>query len=51
MSGHRVADVIAVGDSMDGAIAKAYENIRKIYCLSSYFRLDIGKSMWPPGEE
>ncbi|RPH93757.1 MAG: phosphoribosylamine--glycine ligase [Calditrichaeota bacterium] len=51
MSGHRVADVVAVSDSMDDAINKAYENIRKIYCLSSYFRLDIGKSLWPPGEE
>ncbi|MDZ7316932.1 MAG: phosphoribosylamine--glycine ligase [candidate division KSB1 bacterium] len=51
MSGHRVADVVAVGPSMEAAIAKAYENIRKIYCLSSYYRLDIGKSLWPPGEE
>lgn len=51
MSGHRVADVVAVGDTMQGAIQQAYENIKKIYCLSSYYRLDIGASMWPPGEE
>lgn len=51
MSGHRVADIVAVADSMDAALAKAYENIKKIYCLSSYYRLDIGKSLWPPGEE
>ena len=51
MSGHRVADIIAVADSMEAAVARAYENIRKIYCLSSYYRLDIGKSLWPPGEE
>lgn len=51
MSGHRVADVVAVSASMESAIKKAYENIKKIYCLSSYYRLDIGQSMWPPGEE
>lgn len=51
MSGHRVADVIAVADSMQKAIDVAYENIEKIYCLSSYYRQDIGQSMWPPGEE
>jgi len=51
MSGHRVADIVAVGDSMDHAVSLAYENIQKIYCLSSYYRLDIGESLWPPGEE
>jgi phosphoribosylamine-glycine ligase len=51
MSGHRVADIVAVADSMEAAIDKAYENIKKIYCLSSYYRKDIGGSLWPPGEE
>jgi len=51
MSGHRVADVIAVADTMQKAIDLAYDNIAKIYCLSSYYRQDIGQSMWPPGEE
>ncbi|MBN1560646.1 phosphoribosylamine--glycine ligase [candidate division KSB1 bacterium] len=51
MSGHRVADVVAVAESLPTAIAKAYENIKKIICLSSYYRLDIGDSLWPPGEE
>ncbi len=51
MSGHRIADVVAVADAMDKAVSLAYENIKKIYCLSSYYRTDIGASMWPPGEE
>ncbi|NOY57554.1 MAG: phosphoribosylamine--glycine ligase [Calditrichaeota bacterium] len=51
MSGHRIADVISTSDSMQKAIALAYENIKKIYCLSSYYRLDIGKSLWPPGAD
>lgn len=51
MTGHRIADVIATATSMQGAIDLAYENIRKIECLSSYYRLDIGQSLWPPGEE
>ena len=51
MSGHRIADVIATGSSMQQAIDVAYDNIEKIECLSSYYRLDIGKSLWPPGED
>ncbi len=51
MTGHRIADVIAHAPTLQQAIAKAYKNIKKIYCLSSCYRLDIGKSLWPPGEE
>jgi len=50
MTGHRIADIAAIAETMQGAIDLAYKNIRKIYCLSSYFRLDVGKSLWPPGE-
>jgi phosphoribosylamine-glycine ligase len=50
-TGHRIADVIALAPKLDGAIAKAYENIRKIRVLSSYFRTDIGQSLWPPGNQ
>jgi len=50
-TGQRVADVIALGPNLEGAIAKAYENIRKIRVLSSYYRTDIGRSLWPPGRE
>jgi phosphoribosylamine-glycine ligase len=50
-TGQRIADVIALGPTLEGAIAKAYENIRKIRVLSSYYRPDIGQSLWPPGCE
>lgn len=50
-TGHRIADVAAVQPTLAEAIATAYENIRKIRCLSSYYRTDIGKSLWPPGSE
>jgi phosphoribosylamine---glycine ligase len=49
-TGHRVADVVALGGNLDEAIARAYTNIRKIRCLGSYFREDIGQSLWPPGQ-
>lgn len=50
-TGHRIADVVALADKMESAIEKAYQNITKIRCLSSYYRTDIGKSLWPPGNE
>ena len=51
MTGHRIADIIAHAYDLKDAINKAYENIKKISCLSSYYRTDIGMSLWPPGEE
>ena len=30
-------------------MAKAYANIRKIRVVGSYYRTDIGQSLWPPG--
>jgi phosphoribosylamine-glycine ligase len=48
-TGHRIADVIAVAPTLDTTIAKAYANIRKIRVVGSYFRTDIGQSLWPPG--
>jgi phosphoribosylamine-glycine ligase len=48
-TGHRIADVIGIAPSLDEAIAKAYSNIRKIRSLSSYYRPDVGQSLWPPG--
>jgi len=47
--GHRIADVIALGPTLKDAIASAYANIRKLRVLSSYFRTDIGETLWPPG--
>jgi phosphoribosylamine---glycine ligase len=48
-AGHRICDVIALSASLEEAIQKAYANIQKIRCLGSYFRTDIGQSLWPPG--
>ena len=49
MTGHRIADVVALSPTLRGAIDLAYENIRKLKCLGSYYRTDIGASLWPPG--
>lgn len=49
-TGQRIADVVAIDRSLETALARAYDNIKKIRCTNSYYRLDIGKSMWPPGE-
>jgi phosphoribosylamine---glycine ligase len=51
MTGHRIADVAAVRETMRAAIAAAYENIARIRCLGSYYRTDVGASLWPPGNE
>ncbi len=48
-AGHRIADVTALAPALDAAIAKAYENMRKIRVVGSYFRTDVGQSLWPPG--
>lgn len=48
-TGQRIADVIALDATLEGAIDTAYANIRKLRVLSSYFRTDIGESLWPPG--
>ena len=50
-TGHRIADVIALAPKLNLAIAKAYENIRKIRVAGSYYRTDIGQSLWPPGQK
>jgi phosphoribosylamine-glycine ligase len=48
-TGHRIADVIALAPKLEAAIAKAYANIRKIRVVGSYYRTDVGQSLWPPG--
>ena len=48
-TGQRIADVIALSGALQGAIDKAYSNIRRIRVLSSYYRPDVGQSLWPPG--
>jgi phosphoribosylamine--glycine ligase len=49
MTGHRICDVVAAGKSMEEAIGTVYRNIGKIQCLGSYYRTDVGQSLWPPG--
>ena len=48
-TGHRIADVVGFGKSLVEARTRAYANIRKIRSLGSYYREDIGRSLWPPG--
>ena len=50
MTGHRIADVIGYGQTVQEAIDRAYANIRKLRCPGSYYRTDIGQLLWPPGE-
>jgi phosphoribosylamine-glycine ligase len=49
MTGHRIADVTAVGPTLSAALKRAYRSLRQIHCLGSYHRQDIGHSLWPPG--
>jgi phosphoribosylamine---glycine ligase len=48
-TGHRIADVNALAPTLKAAVAKAYANIRNIHVVGSYFRTDVGESLWPPG--
>ncbi|MCS7336843.1 MAG: phosphoribosylamine--glycine ligase [Verrucomicrobiae bacterium] len=48
-TGHRIADVVALGPTVEEAVAIAYRNIRKIRLVGSYYRTDIGRIRWPPG--
>ncbi len=48
--GHRIAECNAYSKNLDQALAQAYENINFLHCLGSYYRLDVGKSLWPPGQ-
>ncbi|MDR3456566.1 MAG: phosphoribosylglycinamide synthetase C domain-containing protein [Verrucomicrobiae bacterium] len=48
-AGHRIADVIALAPTLEAATAKAYENMRKLRVVGSYYRTDIGQTLWPPG--
>jgi len=50
-TGHRLGDVAALSETLKGAITTAYQNIRRLHSLGSYFRTDVGESLWPPGTE
>jgi phosphoribosylamine-glycine ligase len=49
-TGHRICDVAALADTLPAAIQTAYSNLRRIQALGSYYRTDVGESLWPPGE-
>jgi phosphoribosylamine-glycine ligase len=49
-TGHRIADVMALAPKLDTAIAQAYANIRRLRVAGSYYRTDVGQSLWPPGK-
>jgi phosphoribosylamine---glycine ligase len=48
-TGHRIADVVAIGPALEETIGKAYANIQKIRSVGGYYRPDVGRSLWPPG--
>lgn len=47
--GHRLADAIGYGVDLPTAIERAYATIRRVRTTGSYYRNDIGHSLWPPG--
>jgi phosphoribosylamine--glycine ligase len=49
--GHRLLDVNAFGADKDTAVARAYALMQDVRCSNSYYRTDIGATMWPPGAE
>ncbi|HEX7861729.1 MAG TPA: phosphoribosylglycinamide synthetase C domain-containing protein [Verrucomicrobiae bacterium] len=49
-TGHRIADIVSIERDLNSAIRKSYQNIERIHCLASYYRTDIGSSLWPPGK-
>lgn len=50
-AGHRLVDVAAVAETLSDAITTAYANIRRLRSIGSYYRTDVGKTLWPPGNE
>lgn len=47
--GHRLADTIGFGPNLPAAIARAYHLIRGLRSTGSFYRVDVGQSLWPPG--
>lgn len=45
----RIADLNATGPELNGVINQLYEEIGKIQCQGSSYRLDVGRTLWPPG--
>ena len=45
---NRIVDLTATGHTIEEAIEATYRNIKKIACPGSYYRTDIGETLWPP---
>ena len=48
-TGHRICDVTALASTLSAAIHAAYAEIGQWSSLGSYYRRDVGQSLWPPG--
>jgi alanine racemase len=48
-TGHRLCDVASLAPTLSAAIAATYAEIGQWRSLGSYFRRDVGQSLWPPG--
>ena len=49
--GHRLLDVNGYGENLSEAIQNTYAIMETISCSNSYYRNDIGLSLWPPGHD
>jgi phosphoribosylamine-glycine ligase len=49
--GHRLLDVNGYGENLTVAIHNTYDIMNTISCSNSYYRNDIGLSLWPPGHD
>lgn len=47
--GHRLADAVGYGPDLPTALDRAYATVRRLRSAGSYYRNDIGRSLWPPG--
>lgn len=50
-NGQRIADLVAIEATLEQAVQRVYDNVSRVRCTSSYYRTDIGQSLWPPGKE
>jgi alanine racemase len=48
-TGHRICDVASLASTLSAAIDATYAEIGQWRCLGSYYRRDVGQSLWPPG--
>jgi phosphoribosylamine--glycine ligase len=46
-AGGRVLNVVCRGDSLEAAIAKVYQEVKKLSFQGAFYRTDIGQRRWP----